>query len=81
MASTNNKRQKPKSPSCFFSIFSLFRSRDSRKRRDETIDDMRKVWPSDEDRDRYWVAEPGIDRKAKAYIDKIHTQIRSSGTE
>lgn len=44
-------------------------------------DDTRKVWPSDGDRGRHWVAEPGIDRKAKAYIDKIHYQIRSFETE
>uniref|UniRef100_A0A803KN73 Uncharacterized protein n=1 Tax=Chenopodium quinoa TaxID=63459 RepID=A0A803KN73_CHEQI len=31
----------------------------------------RKVFPSDEDRG-YWVAEPGIDRKASAFIAKFH---------
>ncbi|CAK9328456.1 unnamed protein product [Citrullus colocynthis] len=31
-----------------------------------------KVWPSDADKCHRWVAEPGIDRKAKDYIDRIH---------
>ncbi|GMH10405.1 hypothetical protein Nepgr_012246 [Nepenthes gracilis] len=30
-----------------------------------------KVFPSDEDRG-YWVAEPGIDKKASAFIAKFH---------
>uniref|UniRef100_A0A0A0LJ24 Uncharacterized protein n=1 Tax=Cucumis sativus TaxID=3659 RepID=A0A0A0LJ24_CUCSA len=83
-SSANNKRQKrQKSTSCCFSIFSLFKSRDGGKRWDDamTMDDTRKVWPSDGDKGRHWVAEPGIDRKAKAYIEKIHHQIRSSQTQ
>ncbi|KAG8369016.1 hypothetical protein BUALT_Bualt15G0106400 [Buddleja alternifolia] len=55
-----------------FSLFSFFKGKSSRPRRG---DDMRdnyvvkayKVYPSDEDRGR-WVAEPGIDDKASAYI-------------
>ncbi|KAE9446732.1 hypothetical protein C3L33_21379, partial [Rhododendron williamsianum] len=37
-----------------------------------------KVWPSDEDRGRY-VAEPGIDRKASAYIDRIRAKTTDHG--
>ncbi|CAI9101389.1 OLC1v1038700C1 [Oldenlandia corymbosa var. corymbosa] len=52
-----------------FSFFGFFKS--SKPRRDyEMKDDFvkaYKVWPSDEDRGR-WVAEPGIDRKASAFI-------------
>ncbi|KAK6143819.1 hypothetical protein DH2020_024167 [Rehmannia glutinosa] len=64
---TNNK---PKKSS--FSLFSLFKGRSSRARaRDDTRDyeyvKAYKVYPSDEDRGR-WVAEPGIDKKASAYI-------------
>ncbi|KAL2254225.1 UNVERIFIED_CONTAM: hypothetical protein Sindi_0217200 [Sesamum indicum] len=55
-----------------FSLFSLFKGgRNSRHRRgDDGRDDYvkaYKVYPSDEDRGR-WVAEPGIDEKASAYI-------------
>ncbi|XP_021898970.1 uncharacterized protein LOC110815469 [Carica papaya] len=65
-------RQKKSSSS--FSIFGLFKSRRSHRRGgdDQTfVDDTRKVWPSDEDK-RNWVAEPGIDRKASAFIAKFH---------
>lgn len=54
----------------------MFKSKNSRNRRAdqyETKDDFMKaykVWPSDEDRGR-WVAEPGIDKKASAYISTI----------
>ncbi|KAG6599163.1 hypothetical protein SDJN03_08941, partial [Cucurbita argyrosperma subsp. sororia] len=84
MASSNDERRKPKSPSCCFSISTLFKSRARRKRWDDdaiAMEDTRKVWPSDDDKGRHWVAEPGIDRKAKAYIDRIHYQIRYSVAE
>ncbi|KMT14117.1 hypothetical protein BVRB_4g079390 [Beta vulgaris subsp. vulgaris] len=45
------------------------RKANSRNYRDEPP--RRKVFPSDEDRG-YWVAEPGIDRKASAFIAKFH---------
>lgn len=55
-----------------FSLLSLFKGRNSsRARRGEEARDeyvnAYKVYPSDEDRGR-WVAEPGIDKKASAYI-------------
>lgn len=62
----NNRQQKSS-----FSLFSLFKGRSSRARRgDDSRDEYvkaYKVYPSDEDRGR-WVAEPGIDKKASAYI-------------
>ncbi|EYU35365.1 hypothetical protein ABFS82_14G081400 [Erythranthe guttata] len=63
-----NNRQKKSS----FSLFSFFKGRNSRsaKRGDDSRDEYvkaYKVYPSDEDRGR-WVAEPGIDKKASAYI-------------
>ncbi|GFP87977.1 hypothetical protein PHJA_000941400 [Phtheirospermum japonicum] len=64
----NNKQKKSSS----FSLFSLFKGRGSSRARarEETRDEYvkaYKVYPSDEDRGR-WVAEPGIDKKASAYI-------------
>lgn len=62
-----------------FSIFSFFKSR--RGRKGDVYDhcgswdeasSTGKVWPSDEDKAHHWVAEPGIDRKAKDYIDRIY---------
>lgn len=66
-----NNRQK-KSSGSSFSLFSLFKGRNSSRARrgDDTRDEYvkaYKVYPSDEDRGR-WVAEPGIDKKASAYI-------------
>lgn len=40
-----------------------------------------KVWPSDFDRAGRCVAQPGIDRKASAYIDKIKAASSSSGDQ
>ncbi|KAK1386317.1 hypothetical protein POM88_024052 [Heracleum sosnowskyi] len=54
-----------------FGIFSIFKSTKTRRGRDVggTDDCVKsyKVYPSDEDRGR-WVAEPGIDKRASAYI-------------
>ncbi|KAL8527659.1 hypothetical protein ACS0TY_005490 [Phlomoides rotata] len=65
-----NSRQKKSS----FSLFSLFKSKRMSKRvedysREEGYYEVKayKVYPSDEDRGR-WVADPGIDKKASAYI-------------
>lgn len=51
-----------------FPLFSMFKGKNSKARiiRDDYIKAY-KVYPSDEDRGR-WVAEPGIDKKASAYI-------------
>ncbi|XP_056849941.1 uncharacterized protein LOC108837825 [Raphanus sativus] len=51
---------------------SFYKSRRSSHR--VQVDDgvyTRKAWASDEDK-RHWVAEPGIDRKASAFIARFH---------
>ncbi|GFY94337.1 bZIP transcription factor family protein [Actinidia rufa] len=75
MGGNNRQQKKSSSP---FSFFTMFKSKrySSKVVEDNSWDDSvkyYKVWPSDEDRGRY-VAEPGIDRKASAYIAKIRTQ-------
>ncbi|CAB4285055.1 unnamed protein product [Prunus armeniaca] len=70
-----NNRQKKSS----FSFFSLFKSRRPRRGDDMGEDfymSARRVWISEEDRGG-WVAEPGIDNKATAFIDRIHKCIVS----
>ncbi|KAI6695451.1 hypothetical protein NL676_023161 [Syzygium grande] len=68
----NNKQQKSSSSSSF-SLMSLLKSR--RPRRDDAreVDSMKpmKIWPSDYDKGWY-VAEPGIDKRASAFIAKFH---------
>ncbi|KAL6963534.1 hypothetical protein U1Q18_035623 [Sarracenia purpurea var. burkii] len=63
-------KNRQRKSSGFFAFFNIFKS----KRRTPTAEDdsvrYHRVWPSDEDRGRY-VAEPGIDRKASAYIARI----------
>ncbi|KAG6592308.1 hypothetical protein SDJN03_14654, partial [Cucurbita argyrosperma subsp. sororia] len=72
----NNRSKKAHSS---FSIFNFFKSRRSRKEDHcdhsggwDEIPRSSKIWPSDEDKIHRWVAEPGIDRKAKDYIDRIY---------
>ncbi|KAG6408630.1 hypothetical protein SASPL_131648 [Salvia splendens] len=57
-----NGRQQKK-----FSLFGLFKSKKSKRGDADDYVKAYKVYPSDEDRGR-WVAEPGIDKKAAAYI-------------
>ncbi|CAA3012562.1 Hypothetical predicted protein [Olea europaea subsp. europaea] len=68
-----NNRQIKKSSSGSISLFSIFKAKNSRALRSESTRDndsvkAYKVWPSDEDRGRWGVAEPGIDQKAYDYI-------------
>ncbi|KAH7834665.1 hypothetical protein Vadar_018389 [Vaccinium darrowii] len=70
-----NKKSIITPSSTAYAVLNMFKTKrvSSRKVEDSSWDDsMRyyKVWPSDEDRGRY-VAEPGIDRKASAYIARI----------
>ncbi|KAL0548502.1 hypothetical protein IC582_012955 [Cucumis melo] len=39
---------------------------------DQSGEMRRRMWPSDEDRGSRWVAEPGIDRKASAFIARFY---------
>lgn len=62
-----NNRQKKQSS---FSLFGMFKSKRSKRGDEYKAEEYvkaYKVYPSDEDRGR-WVAEPGIDKKASAYI-------------
>ncbi|KAL3749894.1 hypothetical protein ACJRO7_010939 [Eucalyptus globulus] len=73
-----NKQSKSysnKTSSPAFSFSNFFKPRKSTTRivnnaRDEPVA-PRKIWASDYDKGRY-VAEPGIDRKAAAFIEKFH---------
>ncbi|KAG6592305.1 hypothetical protein SDJN03_14651, partial [Cucurbita argyrosperma subsp. sororia] len=73
----NNRQKKP---GFSFSICSLFKSKNGRKRdcfnaTDATLDEdlsVNKLWPSDEDKRHNWVAVSGIDQKAEKFIRKIH---------
>ena len=79
----NNTRQKKSSSSSSFSMFGLFKLKKNRSRVEDYYGaaesearSARSVWPSDDDKGRYWpVAEPGIDRKAEDFIAKIHRNI------
>ncbi|KAF7847957.1 hypothetical protein BT93_L2415 [Corymbia citriodora subsp. variegata] len=66
-----NSRQKKSSSS--FSLMSLFKPR--RAHREDAWEgdsaSSKKIYPSDYDNGRY-VAEPGIDKKATAFIAKFH---------
>jgi len=76
MGGNNRQRKSSGSP---FSLFSMFKRGSATKKVNEAYKNNywdepprpRKVFPSDEDRG-YWVAEPGIDRKASAFIAKFH---------
>lgn len=73
---TNSTKQN-KSSSSFFGLFKIKRNR---PRVDEyygaeEAPSNRRVWPSDEDKGRWPVAMPGIDRRAEDFIAKIHRNI------
>ncbi|OMO52850.1 hypothetical protein CCACVL1_03220 [Corchorus capsularis] len=59
-----------------FSILSLFTSCCSNGEDDMMSEEgyVRGIWRSDED-GRRWTAEPGIDRKASAFIDRFRTRV------
>ncbi|KAE8714266.1 Phosphatase methylesterase 1 [Hibiscus syriacus] len=74
MGSTGYTKHR-KSPSSF-SIFSIFASCCSNGADDMSEDGIyvRRTWRSDED-GRRWTAEPGIDRRASAFIDRFRTRV------
>ncbi|XP_022744276.1 uncharacterized protein LOC111295154 [Durio zibethinus] len=61
-----------------FSFFSFFKAKKGHKYQDysysavEDVQSTRKVYPSDEDSTLRVVAEPGIDKKASAFIANFH---------
>lgn len=69
MGSYNRRQRKSSS---IFSIFKACCSGGSEDYWDEAAGNTtRRICPSDEDRGR-WVGEPGIDRKASAFIARFH---------
>ena len=70
-AFTGNKKKN----SCF-SLLNIFKSQRPNRRREDSYDDVgstaRRVWPSDEDKGPYGVAEPRIDGAAEDFILKFH---------
>ncbi|KAK7269483.1 hypothetical protein RIF29_22212 [Crotalaria pallida] len=72
-----NKQRK--SSSSFFSIFNIFSSKKSKGAAYyDAYDSGGKVWPSDYDRDQWGAAEPGIDKKAEAFILNYKRRISES---
>ena len=67
-----NKHKKSHSSFSFFGFFKSKRARKGEHYEHDELSCPTKVWPSDADKCHRWVAEPGIDRKAKDYIDRIH---------
>ncbi|KAJ8752242.1 hypothetical protein K2173_003878 [Erythroxylum novogranatense] len=76
-SNSNNSRQKKSFSSGSLSLFSFMKP-SRRPRRgyeaggncDDAMNES-KVWPSDEDKVR-WVADPRINTKASAFIDRFH---------
>ncbi|EOY30389.1 Uncharacterized protein TCM_037619 [Theobroma cacao] len=71
MAMGGNKQKKS------FSFFSFFKAKKDRREDHsysaaEDVWSTRKVYPSDEDNTLRVVAEPGIDKKASAFIANFH---------
>ncbi|GMI85068.1 hypothetical protein HRI_002176100 [Hibiscus trionum] len=63
-----NKHKKP------FSFLSFFKAKKGRSGKDQEEDvwGARKVYPSEEDNTLRVVAEPGIDKRASAFIANFH---------
>jgi len=75
----NNQRKSSKSSS-FRSVFNIFKS-SSNKQRGYYYDHGaydNKVWPSDEDRGSWGVADPVIDMRATAFIAQYKKRISES---
>lgn len=70
-------RQK-KSSSGFFSIFNIFSSKRTRAGYCDANEYGLRVWPSDDDKGTWGVAEPNIDMKADAFIKKYKNRVSQS---
>ncbi|KAL4341253.1 hypothetical protein GQ457_08G009160 [Hibiscus cannabinus] len=67
MAGNNHKKS--------FSLFGFFKAKKGRIGKDQLEEDAwgtRKVYPSEEDNTLRVVAEPGIDKRASAFIANFH---------
>ena len=76
-----NSRNRKSSFTSVFNIFKSNRQRGGGYHYEAYHDEgtrVRKVWPSDEDRGRWGVAEPGIDMKAAAFIAQYKKKVTES---
>lgn len=76
----NNRQRKSSS---FKSVFNIFKSNNKhRSSSNDAYDDGSKactrVWPSDEDRGRWGVADPVIDMRATAFIAQYKKRVSES---
>uniref|UniRef100_A0A7N0TEZ7 Uncharacterized protein n=1 Tax=Kalanchoe fedtschenkoi TaxID=63787 RepID=A0A7N0TEZ7_KALFE len=74
------RRQQRRSSSSGFSLFGFLKSRKPEKFYEESWDEAvapNKIWPSDEDKYR-WVADPRINIKATAFIDRFKSRVSES---
>ncbi|QCD98385.1 hypothetical protein DEO72_LG6g3105 [Vigna unguiculata] len=82
MAARNRQRK-----SSFLSVFNIFKSSNNKQRGGSSYSSYydegpkvsgTKVWPSDEDKGRWGVADPVIDLRATAYIAKYKKRVSES---
>ncbi|KAI9099081.1 hypothetical protein QN277_021781 [Acacia crassicarpa] len=76
-----NRQRKSSSFMSVFNIFKSSRHRGGHQHHDAYHEEgtrARKVWPSDEDRGRWGVAEPGIDTRAAAFIAQYKKRVSES---
>ncbi|KAL9672235.1 hypothetical protein QQ045_028485 [Rhodiola kirilowii] len=76
----NRRQQRKSSSSSWFSLFGFMKSSRPQKVYGESWDEAvaaKKIWPSDEDKYR-WVADPNINIKAAAFIDKFKNRVYES---
>lgn len=75
----NNRQRKSSS---FKSVFNIFKSNNKHRSSNDAYDDGTKactrVWPSDEDRGRWGVADPVIDMRATAFIAQYKKRVSES---
>lgn len=70
--------------SSFLSVFNIFKSNNNKQRAgttsyyEEGAKAGTKVWPSDEDKGRWGVADPVIDMRASAYIAQYKKRVSDS---
>lgn len=79
MGATGNRQKK--SSSGFFSFFKIFTSKNKSRTGyyDGTYTDSgRKIWPSDDDKGNWGVAEPNINRRAEDFIRKYKNRVSES---
>ncbi|KAL9686563.1 hypothetical protein QQ045_030955 [Rhodiola kirilowii] len=76
----NRRQQRKPSSSGFSVLFGFVKSTRPQKVYGESWDEAvaaKKIWPSDEDKYR-WVADPKINIKATAFIDRFKNRVSES---